>query len=862
LSARWALAVALAAMLTWAPVAAATTPYTPKLPALLTPWTRSVSSTAPLPQYPRPQLQRADWLNLNGRWQYESFQGPARPPFGRRLAETILVPFPVSSPLSGINRIDTLGWYRRTFRVPSGWGQRRRVLLNFGAVSWAARVYVNGRLAGSHRGTYSSFSFDITDLIARGGVNELLVEYWDPIGGLGEPVGKQVAGAPGGAYHTASPGIWQTVWLEPVAAEHLTSLDSTPVLRTSRLIVSTATTSGPRDRIVVQALAGRRVVASASGRGGRSISLHLPHPRLWSPSDPYLYGLRVEVLAGGQAVDEVQSYFGMRSVSLGRAGGATRVLLNGRFVFETGALDQGFWPDGIYTAPTDAALRFDIDAAKRLGYNMVRKHEKVEPDRWYYWADRLGLLVWQDMPSLPIRADRAPTGAAKAEFRRELRSIVEQHRSDPAIVAWVGFNEGVGQFDLSGITREIKQLDRTRLVDTQSGSANCCAAIESAASDVRDTHLYFGPFAVPPDRRASVIGEYGGVLPWPPASHRWPGTPTSIGSPTVAMSPADALALLRRQYADLTQEMRVRGLSAAVFTELGAYEQETGIVSYDRRAFTLNPDVLRRLNTALLDASENDAELLPPAQAVPVGTTGLWHFDAGQGTWAGDASGHGHSLWLTAGASWTGGVRGTALRITQPGQAAMTTAPVIDTRRSFTVSAWLRASRDGQSGTAVSEPGTDGSSFSLGIATWTRSPQTRAGELASGKPAPPFRTWWTFMVPATPSCASEVCGVQANMHYDDGREGLRPGVWHQVTGVYDRSTRTVSVYVDGIPEEDEHTGPLPPARGPLTVGSGQLDYTPTDAFLGGIDELRTYRRALSPAEVWELYLAERPGTTR
>ncbi len=857
-SLRTACAVAFLTLLTTGPIAAGdTAPYAPKPPALTTPWTNSVSRIKPLPEYPRPQLRRADWLNLNGQWQYEQVLAAQAPPFGHRLAETILVPFPVSSPLSGIDRSDTAGWYRRVFRVPSGWGSRR-VLLNFGAVSWAARVYVNGRLAGDHRGDYDSFSFDITRLVRRTGLNELMVQYWDPIGAAGEPVGKQVTGTPFGAYHTASTGIWQTVWLEPVAAQHVTDVESTPDVSGSRLLVRTAVAGGdPNQTLLVQALAGSRVVATANGRPGHAVALHLPHPRLWSPSDPYLYGLQVSLLTNRRTVDTVRSYFGMRSVSLGRAGGATRILLNGSFVFESGALDQGFWPDGLYTAPTDAALRYDIATAKRLGYNMIRKHAKVEPDRWYYWADRLGIIVWQDMPSMSNRISHSPTRAARAEYRRELRHVVLQHHYDPSIVAWVPFNEGVGQFDLAGITAEIKRLDPARLVDTQSGSANCCAALESRASDIRDTHLYFGPFAPAPDYRASVVGEYGGALPWSPPSHRWPDTPTSIGSPTIASRPGDDIALLRRQYADLTQEMRTRGLSGAVFTELGSYEQETGIVSYDRRVFTINPDVVQQLNSSLIAASQDPAQLRPQLRQVPPGTTGLWHFDAGKGTWAGDASGNGNSLWLT-GAGWTRGVTGTALQITQPGEQAMTRAPVIDTGRSFTVSAWLKASLPGQSGTAVSEPGTDGSSFSLGLATWTRSPQTRAGEIASGKLAAPFRTWWTFVVPAATTCTSADCGVQANMHYDDGRAGLRTGVWHQVTGVYDHGTRTVSVYVDGIPEENEPVGPLPPATGPLTVGSGLLDYSPTDAFMGAIDELRTYARALSPEEVWQLYSAQRP----
>ncbi len=823
-----------------------------------------MSTVAPLPDYPRPQLERADWLSLNGRWQYQRARVGEAPPLRQNLAQTILVPFPSQSALSGIEREDRAGWYRRAFRVPHSWSGRH-LLLNFGAVSWAARVYVNGRLAGTHRGDYDSFSLDITHLVSQRGANELVVGYVNPIGSAGEPVGKQIVGAPYAIYHTASSGIWQTVWLEPVGAVHVKHLDLRPDLRRNRMIV-TATTTAPvgGSSVIAEAFAGKRLVASAVGRPGRPLALAIPHARLWSPTDPFLYGLRIRLLGGGGITeDQVQSYFGMRSVSLGRVGGAVRILLNGHFLFQTGALDQGYWPDGMYTAPTDAALRFDIESAKRLGYNMLRMHVKVEADRWYYWADKLGMLVWQDMPNLPVAGvSTVPTAAAQAEFRRELSAVVAERASHPSIVVWVPFNEGWGQFALGSITRQVRALDPTRLVDTQSGSANCCAAIESPSSDIRDSHLYFGPFAVAPDRRASVIGEYGGVIPFAPAKDRWPGTPTSIGSPASSWPPANIVSLLRAQYAELALELRIRGLSAAVFTELGAYEQELGIVSYDRRVFTLSPFLLRALNHSLISASERAAGLRAPGASIPRGTSGLWRFDEAGGASAGDASGYRHPLTLSGGAGWTRGVRGGALSITGAGQQASTDGPVIDTRRSFTVSAWLNSALARQSGSAVSEPGTTGSSFSLGIATEGPSPGERAGSVAIGKPLPPQRTWWTLVVPAGTGCPASSCGVQASLHYDDGRYSPVAGSWHDVTGVYDAAGATTALYVDGIPEDVEHVFGLPAASGPLTVGAGLSDYAPTDTFVGSIDELRTYARALSPTEVWQLYKAQVGGRSR
>jgi hypothetical protein len=836
-----------------APPAGATAPYARQYPPLLTPWTRSVSAVNPLPEYPRPQLQRASWMSLNGQWQYGQGQTGEPPPFGQDLPQTILVPYPVESPLSGIGREDERGWYRRTFEIPQSWSGQH-VMLNFGAVAWQASVYVNGQLAGTHTGDYEAFSLDITRFLHTNAPNELVVGFYDPIGGAGEPVGKQIAGPPHGIYHTASSGIWQTVWLEPVAADHLTALDPVPDLRHDRVSVSASTATSDPAQLVVQALAGSRVVASASGSASGSVSLRIPHPRLWTPSHPYLYGLRVQLVLGSTTVDEVQSYFGMRSITLGRVGGATRILLNGKFLFETGALDQGYWPDGLYTPASDAAMRFDIAAAKRLGYDMLREHQKVQPARWYYWADRLGILVWQDMPAMHV-PEGTPTPSDQAGFRSELDAIVLQHRADPSVVGWVPFNEGWDQFDPVGVTREIKSLDPQALVDTDSGSANCCHAIQPSNRDVNDTHLYFGPFSVPAGRQASIIGEYGGVLPYPPRGHRWPGALTSLGSPVLAWGVSPVTLFLRAQYAELGQEMRIRGLSGAVFTELAGYEDELGIITYDRRAYTMPVGVIHRLNTSLIRQSEDISALRAQRGAIPSGTTGLWRFSEGHGTTAHDSSGANHALSLRGGAGWTRSPWGGALSITRPGQAAVASGALIDTRHSFTVSAWLRPARAGESGTAVSEPGPDGSAFSLGIDTGPQGPQSLNG--LPGASTLPDATWWTFVVPAGSSCAAARCGVRANMRYDDGRFDPRPGSWHQVTGVYNTGNQTITIYVDGVPEDVEHVFGIPRARGPLTIGEGSRDYTPTDSFLGAIASVRIYTRALSPGEVWQLHAAER-----
>lgn len=854
------LATILILLAGFAPAAGATAPYARQAPPLSTAWTGSVSATNPLPDYPRPQLERSRWLSLNGQWEYGQGQAGQPPPFGQALPQTVLVPFPVEAPLSGIGREDTYGWYRRTFTVPGSWSGQH-LLLNFGAVAWSANVYVNGQLAGTHTGDYESFSFDITSLLHRDGPNELVVGFYDPIGGAGEPVGKQMAGPPHGIYHTASSGIWQTVWVEPVAGDHIGALQLRPDPSRDRLTVSATTSSPAPARLLVQALAGGRVVASAAGSASRPLTLRIRRAHLWSPGDPYLYGLRLRLLAGRSTLDDVKSYFGMRSIRLGRSGGATRILVNGKFLFETGALDQGYWPDGLYTPPSDAAMRFDILAAKRLGYDMLREHQKVQPDRWYYWADRLGILVWQDMPSLRVPGSDAPgsgapTAAEQAGFRSELRAVVLQHRSDPSIAGWIPFNEGWDQFDPAGVTREVKSVDPGALVDSDSGSANCCHATQPGNSNINDTHLYFGPFSVSAGRQASIIGEYGGVLPFPPSAHRWPGTLTSLGSPVLAWGVSPVTLFLRAQYKELAQEMRLRGLSGAIFTELAAYEDELGILTYDRRASTMPVRVVHALNASLIAASQTTADLRPQSAAIPARPSGLWKFSERRGASAHDSSGHGHTLTLQGGAGWTHGPVGGALAITAPGQSARAGARVINTHRSFTVSAWLSPRQAGESGTAVSEPGPDGSSFSLGLDTAPQGHQSLNG--LPGAKSVPDASWWTFVVPASSSCTAAQCGVRANMRYDDGRFGPRPGSWHEVTGVYDTSTQTIAVYVDGVPEDVEHVFGIPPVRGPLTIGSGQQDYTPSDTFLGAIARVRVYARALSPGEVWQLHRAERP----
>nr|WP_224366704.1 AbfB domain-containing protein [Hyalangium versicolor] len=565
-----------------------------KTPPLSTPWTSQATPANALPEYPRPQMVRADWQNLNGEWQFANATASQTPPFGQNLSESVLVPFPIESGISGIQRHQDRMWYRRTFTVPSGWSGRR-VQLQFGAVDWEAKVYVNGQLVGTHQGGFDSFGFDITDRL-NGGTNELIVGVYDPTDSGGQPIGKQ-RHTPNSIWYTAASGIWQTVWLEPTPSARITRLDMTPDVTGKVLKLTVQATGLSGQTVEAVAFDGSVQVGSITGSAGTELRIPVPTPKLWSPESPFLYDLRVSLKSGSTTVDQVTSYFGMRSIGLKLVAGVVRPVLNGQFVFQLGTLDQGYWPDGIYTAPTDAALKFDIQKHKDLGYNMIRKHIKVEPQRWYYWADKLGLLVWQDMPSM----GSSPSTAAKTQFELEMRELVDEHRSATSIVQWVVQNEGWGQYDQARLADLVKSWDPTRLVDNMSG-INCCGAVDGGNGDVADWHVYVGPGSPPPSgARASVLGEFGG-LGLRVTGHEWsPGN----GFGYEMMSSAAALT---SRYVGLVQQtqtlMSNPGLSASVYTEITDVENEVnGMLTYDRAIVKPDATQVKAAHDTLIAAS-------------------------------------------------------------------------------------------------------------------------------------------------------------------------------------------------------------------------------------------------------------------
>ncbi|WP_458319733.1 glycoside hydrolase family 2 protein [Mycolicibacterium brisbanense] len=573
-------------------------------PPLSTPWTQLVDLTHALPEYPRPQMVRTHWRNLNGGWDYTGWSAP-NPPGPNDYHERILVPYPTESALSGIQRHDDQMWYHKTLKIPrTWWGQR--VLLHFGAVDQVATVWVNNHQVGYHEGGYTSFTVDITDALQWPGPQNLSVRVEDHNENSPYAVGKQ-RNQPHGLTYTGASGIWQTVWMEPVRATHVSKLDITPDL-TSFAVTPAFTGPDPGHVVVAVATRDGREVARASGKPGDTIRVPVPAPHLWTPDDPYLYDIKVWLInRSGKMVDEISSYGGLRTIGIVRdSQGRPRIALNNQIVFLQGVLDQGYWPDGIYTAPTDDALKSDLEQVKKLGLNTVRKHAKVEPARWYYWADKLGLMVLQDMPSLgvpiggPWGPDPDPPPDAKGQFEKELSQIVDQLHNVTSIVGWVPFNEGWGEYDTARIANQVKAQDPTRLVDAESG-VNCCKSRpDSGAGDIYDDHTYVGPGATAVhDARAAMIGEYGGiglVLP----DNRWPGPPE-------AYEMTSDQAQLTKRYLDigrdLERQVRVGGLSGAIYTQTTDVENEVnGYLSYDRRLVKVDVAAVAAQNRAVIAA--------------------------------------------------------------------------------------------------------------------------------------------------------------------------------------------------------------------------------------------------------------------
>ena len=580
---------------------------------LLTRWAKDVHPDRVHPEYPRPQMVREHWLNLNGLWDYAIRPRKEGRPEKFSPDGQILVPFPVESALSGVMKQvgpDNRLWYRRTFTVPDRWAKAvgGNVLLHFGAVDWETQVWVNGVKVGEHRGGYDPFTFDISKALKKGGPQEVVVAVWDPSDAGPQPRGKQVR-RPGGIWYTPTTGIWQTVWLEPVPEEHIRKLKIVPDLD-NKLVRITVAAAGKGGEVTI-----RSGDLKAQGKSGEEVVLKIPSPRLWTPDDPHLTPLEIALFTDGKKNDGVRSYVGMRKVSLGKDKGVTRILLNDKPLFQYGPLDQGFWPDGLYTAPTDEALRYDIEMTKKLGCNLARKHVKVEPARWYHWCDKLGLLVWQDMPSgdahvAPGKGEIKRSPESAAIYERELRAMIDNLHNHPCIVVWVPFNEGWGQFDTRQIADAVKKQDPSRLVICASGWNDV-----AGAGDAHDIHVYPGPGMPPTEpHRAAVLGEFGGLgLPVP--GHTWQDR-KNWGYRTFKTP-----AALTEGYVQLVTALRPligRGLSAAVYTQTTDVEVEVnGLMTYDRALVKMNAGKITAANRKLYLPPPVVQTVLPSSREKP-----------------------------------------------------------------------------------------------------------------------------------------------------------------------------------------------------------------------------------------------------
>lgn len=571
---------------------------------LFTVWGERVDPTGPWPEYPRPGLVREEWMSLNGLWDYaicsKEEERPA--PQGR-----ILVPYPVESALSGVRvrMTDSLAiWYSREFVVPGNW-REKQLILNFEASDWETTVWIDDNFAVSHQGGYDPFSCNITPLLAEGRKHKVVVRVTDPTDRGRQPRGKQVS-SPGSIWYTPTSGIWQSVWIEPVDKTWIGDLRIVPDIDNGILTVTVMEERchGPEgcppidmapSLAEVTVTSGGETVAVSSGMAGSPIALAVPDAKLWSPDDPFLYDLTVRLVTGGLVTDVVRSYAGMRKISLGvTEDGFTRILLNNEFVWQNGPLDQGFWPDGLYTPPSDEAMKYDIEMLKKMGFNMMRKHVKVENRRFYHHTDRLGMLVWQDMPSgdesvWGDKPDITKSASDSAMFMTELTRMIDTRFNYPSIVMWVIYNEGWGQYNTAAVTDYVMKYDTSRLVNSASGWT------DRGTGHVLDVHHYPEPVAPPAEKeRAIVLGEFGG-LGLPVQGHTW--EQKNWGYEKMS----DSTDLLRKYelfYSAVRQMVSEKGLSASVYTQTTDVETETnGLMTYDRKVDKMGYENVRNAMT-------------------------------------------------------------------------------------------------------------------------------------------------------------------------------------------------------------------------------------------------------------------------
>ncbi|MDR1897223.1 MAG: beta-galactosidase [Prevotellaceae bacterium] len=574
--------------------------WNPTTDKIRTKWANEVNPDKVLPEYPRPIMERSQWTNLNGLWDYAILPAGSNEP--STFDGKILVPFAVESNLSGVEKTpgkENELWYKRTFSVPASW-KDKTILLHFGAVDWKAEIFVNDIKVCEHTGGYTPFSIDVTPYLTKG-EQKLVVKVWDSTDDNYQPRGKQVS-KPNSIWYTSVTGIWQTVWLEPVAQKHIAAVNTVPNIDAKQLSVKVCTQNTvSKDIIEVVLKDGNKTVASGKFAAGQDIDLSVPEPKLWSPESPFLYNLEINLYENGKLQDNIKSYAAMRKISKHRdEDGIIRMQLNNKDYFQFGPLDQGWWPDGLYTAPTDEALAYDIQKTKDFGFNMIRKHVKVEPARWYAHCDRIGILVWQDMPNggnspryqqwqYFDEKELVRSTESENNYRKEWKEIIDYLKPHPSIVIWVPFNEGWGQFKTVEISQWTKDYDPSRLVNSASGGNHY-----ATAGDILDVHNYPRPATNLYDaKRVNVLGEYGGIG-LAVEGHLWQ---TDKNWGYVKFKNSKEVTDEYIKYAELLKAMIKRGFSAAVYTQTTDVEGEVnGLMTYDRQVIKLEEDRLKQIN--------------------------------------------------------------------------------------------------------------------------------------------------------------------------------------------------------------------------------------------------------------------------
>lgn len=607
------LLVYLAVLLSCGSLHAQQNQWKPVKERILTPWAEKVNPQAPLPEYPRPILIRSNnWKNLNGLWQYAIVPKTQKEPAAYQ--GKILVPFAVESALSGVGKPvgkDSILWYKNIVTLPKA-SKGKTMLLHFGAVDWQAEIFVNGKSAGKHEGGFDPFTLDITPYLTGTTKQEIKVRVWDPTDDGPQPRGKQVK-KPEGIWYTPVTGIWQTVWLEAVPKTYIVTTKHTPNIDNQTIkIAADVKNTRPGDKLAIEVMDGQNRLVQVQINASDSAVISLPNQKLWSPSNPFLYGLHITLLRNNKPVDDIESYFAMRKISIAPdAKGIQKMMLNNEFLFQYGPLDQGWYPDGLYTAATEEAMVYDIDQLKKMGFNMIRKHIKVEPARYYTYCDKMGMLLWQDMPSGDLgngwgnnpgvydsATDKERTPESEGYYRKEWNAIINTLYNYPSIVVWTPFNEAWGQFKTEEITEWTMKKDPSRLVNSASGGNFFMVG------HMVDLHNYPHPAMPRPElfgkTMALVLGEFGG-LGWPVEGHIWQSN-RNWGYQNFK----DQNALLKRYttFTDRLQELIKRGLSAAVYTQTTDVEGEVnGFMTYDRKVIKMPVDLLRKENIKLYETA-------------------------------------------------------------------------------------------------------------------------------------------------------------------------------------------------------------------------------------------------------------------